>query len=163
MIFPKKNRRDWPWYENLICKRTHYRISYVNKMFFNLSVSYADSSLYQREPCNSFGLKCWLFYSEKLFWATLPVFAKRSHHPPLHREGKFRCLFGYFITAENHFKQSAIYSHQVSATNKYLWASHQSWLHCARGAGGVSRLRGCQSNFLYQISATNKYIYKINP
>ena len=24
----------------------------------NLSVSYADSSLYQREPCNSFGLKC---------------------------------------------------------------------------------------------------------
>ena len=24
----------------------------------NLSVSYADSSLYQREPCYSFGLKC---------------------------------------------------------------------------------------------------------
>ena len=25
----------------------------------NLSVSYADSSLYQREPCYSLGLKCW--------------------------------------------------------------------------------------------------------
>ena len=28
------------------------------RKLFNLSVSYADSSLYQREPCNSFGLKC---------------------------------------------------------------------------------------------------------
>ena len=25
-------------------------ISYINKIFINLSVSYADSSLYQREP-----------------------------------------------------------------------------------------------------------------
>ena len=28
------------------------------RKLFNLSVSYADSSLYQREPCCSFGLKC---------------------------------------------------------------------------------------------------------
>ena len=29
------------------------------RKLFNLSVSYADSSLYQREPCYSLGLKCW--------------------------------------------------------------------------------------------------------
>ena len=29
------------------------------------------------------------------------------------------------------------------------------WLHCARGAGGVSRLRGCLATCLHQISATN--------
>ena len=52
--FSQENRRDWPWYNNLICDR----ISYINKMFPNLSVSYADSSLYQREPCCSLGLKC---------------------------------------------------------------------------------------------------------
>ena len=28
------------------------------RKLFNLSVNYADSSLYQREPCYSFGLKC---------------------------------------------------------------------------------------------------------
>ena len=56
---------------------------------FNLSVSYADSSLYQREPC------------------------------------------------------SVDYLNKITATNKYSQSSHQPWLHCARGAGGVSRLRGC--------------------
>ena len=58
--------RDWPWYDKLICKQTYNRISYVNKMFFNLSVSYADSSLYQREPCYSFGLKC-RFATEQVY------------------------------------------------------------------------------------------------
>ena len=33
---------------------------------FNLSVSYADSSLYQREPCCSFGLKC-RFTTEQVY------------------------------------------------------------------------------------------------
>ena len=32
--------RDWPWYDKLICKRTYNRISYVNKMFSNLSVGW---------------------------------------------------------------------------------------------------------------------------
>ena len=36
----------------LIKYSVHIRISDINKMFFNLSVSYADSSLYQREPCS---------------------------------------------------------------------------------------------------------------
>ncbi len=67
----------------------------------------------------------------KIDQSTLPVFAERSHHPPLHvipcgyREGEFYCLFGLLFIAENHFKQSAIYLHQVSTTNKYLLASHQ--------------------------------------
>ena len=63
--FSQENRRDWLWWGidfgtiNWFASELTSKISYVNKMFFNLSVSYADSSLYQREPCNSFGLKCW--------------------------------------------------------------------------------------------------------
>ena len=34
-------------------------------------------------------------------------------------------------------------------------------LPCARGADGVSRLRGCLASCLHQISATKKYI--LNP
>ena len=136
------------------------------RKLFNLSVSYADSSLYQREPCYSFGWKCrfvaeqesqrepilwflhripttnkyisksailpplypqgmtckgrwfswenrrdcfailnrWQFYSWKLFWATLPVFAECSHHPLLHREGRFYYPFGLLFIAEKQFK-----------------------------------------------------------
>ena len=121
---------------------------------FNLSVSCADSSLYQREPCYSLGLKCWFaakqfyqresycsfglkcwFTTEQVqerelilrfiwlailhrftdFQSTLPVLAKCSHHPPLHREGRFAvCLSWYFI-AENRIKQFA-YSISQSAT-----------------------------------------------
>ena len=33
--------------------------------------------------------------------------------------------------------------------------SPQPWLHCARGAGGVSRLRDCRTTCLHQISVTN--------
>ena len=104
--------RDWPWYDKLICKQTYNRISYINKMFFNRSVNCADSSLYQREPCYSFGLKCW-FTTEQVrerepilqfiwlailhrftdFQSTLSVFAKRPHHHPLLKEGRFAvCL-----------------------------------------------------------------------
>ena len=43
-----KEIKDWPWYDNIIFNRTYtrtcYRISYINKMLFNLSVSYADRS-----------------------------------------------------------------------------------------------------------------------
>ena len=38
------------WFAIELCYRTYNRISYINKMFSNLSVSCADSSLYQREP-----------------------------------------------------------------------------------------------------------------
>ena len=75
---------------------------------FDLKCWFAIKQVYQREPCNSFGLKCW-FTTEQVqerepilwfiwltilhrftdFQSTLPVFAKRSHHPPLHREGRF--------------------------------------------------------------------------
>ena len=88
------------------------------RKLFNLSVSYADSSLYQREPCNSFGLKCWFAIKSvqerepilRFIWldilhrftdfqSTLPVFAKRSHHSPLLKEGRFAvCLIWYFVT-----------------------------------------------------------------
>ena len=39
-FFSEKKRRDWPWYNNLIFNRACNRTSYINKMFFNLSVSY---------------------------------------------------------------------------------------------------------------------------
>ena len=42
-----------------------------NNLFNNLSVSCADSSLYQREPCNSFGLKCW--FTAKQFYQREPI------------------------------------------------------------------------------------------
>ena len=103
-------------------------------MLANLSVSYADSSLYQREPCYSFGLKCW-FATEQAqerkpilrfiwlailhrfidFQSTLPVFAERSYHPPLLKEGKFYYLFGLLFIAENKIKSFA-YSISQSAT-----------------------------------------------
>ena len=87
----------------------------INKMSPISQSAAADSSLYQREPCYSFGLKCWLFYSEKLFWATLPVFAKRSHHPSLFKEGKFAiCPVLYFIE-ENKIK-AFVYTISQSAT-----------------------------------------------
>ena len=48
------------------------------------------------------------------FQSTLPVIAKRSHHSPLRKEGKFAvCLSWYFI-AENRIKQFA-YSISQSA------------------------------------------------
>ena len=65
---------------------------------------------------------CWdcYFIAENCL-TILPVFAKCSHHPPLHvmprgyKEGKFAvCLIGCF-TAENKIKQSA-YSISQSAT-----------------------------------------------
>ena len=53
--------------------------------------------------------------SRKLFFTTLPVFAKRSHHPPLLREGKFYYLFGLLFIAENKMEAFA-YSISQSAT-----------------------------------------------
>ena len=104
------------------------------RKLFNLSVSCAAGSLYQREPCHSLGLKCWfaikqVYQKEPIlrfiwlailhrfigFHSTLPVLVKRSHHPPLHREGRFAvCLSCWFI-AENRIKQFA-YSISQSAT-----------------------------------------------
>ena len=34
------------------------------------------------------------FTADKLFQSTLPVLAKRSHHPPLHKEGRFAVCWG---------------------------------------------------------------------
>ena len=99
-LFIWENRRDWPWYNKLICKRTCNRISYINKMFSNLSVSYRWQLSLPKRALPLVRFKMMMFYSGKLFWTTLPVFAKRSHHPPLHvmpcgyKEGKFCCLLG---------------------------------------------------------------------
>ena len=124
----------------------------------------ADSSLYQREPCNSFGLKCWFaikkvyqrepcysfglkcwFTTKQVqerepilrfiwlailhrfidFQSTLPVVAERSHHPSLHREGRFAvCLSWYFI-AWNRIKQFA-YSISQSATLTALFTKERA-------------------------------------
>ena len=61
------------------------------------------TALFTKESrvCGLVGL---LIYRGKLFLTTLPVFAKRSHHPPLLKEGKFVvCLSWYFIV-ENRFE-----------------------------------------------------------
>ncbi len=56
-----------------------------------------------------------VIYSEKSFLTTLPVLAKRSHHPPLHKEGKFYYLFGLLFIAENKIK-AFVYTISQSAT-----------------------------------------------
>ena len=71
VVFCKKNRRDWLWYDNLICKRTYKRISYINKIFSISQSADADSSLYQREPCCSLVLKCW--FTTKQVYLREPV------------------------------------------------------------------------------------------
>ena len=77
-------------------------------MFFNLSVSYGwQLSLPKRAlllvrfelliysqtilPKTADFIENYKFIS---FQSTLPVFAERSHHPPLLKEGKFYYLFG---------------------------------------------------------------------
>ena len=110
-------------------------------------IKVADSSLYQREPCYSFGLKCW-FKTEKvqerelvlrfIWWAilhrftdfqsTLPVFAERSHHPPLHREGRFAVYSSWYFIAENKIKQS-VYSISQSATLTALFTKESLAFH----------------------------------
>ena len=93
-----------------------------------------------------------MIYSEKSFLTTL---LSALPTPSLAQGGQVYCLLGYYVTAENHFKQSANFLYQVSATNKHTQKSIIPWLHCARGAGGVSRLRGCKATCLHQIPATN--------
>ena len=98
--------RDWPWYDKLICKQTYNRISYINKMFTNLSVSYRRQLSLPKRALLLVRFEL-LIYSQTIlpktadfienykfisFESTLPVVAKRSHHPPLHREGKFRVV-----------------------------------------------------------------------
>ena len=43
----------------------------------------------------------------------------------------------------------------MSNTRQHSQRLATPWLHCARGAGGVSRLRGCQTTCLHRISAKN--------
>ena len=111
---------------------------------FDLKCWFAIKQVYQREPCCSFGLKCWFtvkqFYQKQpILWfiwltilhrftdsqSTLPVFAKRSHHPPLPKEGRFAvCLSWYFI-AENMIKQFA-YSISQSAALTALFTKERA-------------------------------------
>ena len=53
--------------------------------------------------------------SGRLFLTTLSVFAKRSHHPPLLKEGRFYFLFGLLFIAENKI-EAFTYSISQSAT-----------------------------------------------
>ena len=61
-----------------------------------------------------------VIYSEKSFLTTLPVFAERSHHPPLHvmprgyKDGRFAVCLNWYFIAENRIKQFA-YSISQSA------------------------------------------------
>ena len=94
--------RDYSWYDNLIYKRTYNQVSYINKIF-SISQSATLTALFTKESLAIRSVKnadC--FTAESC--ATLPVFAERSHHPPLHREGKFCCLLGLLFIAENQFK-----------------------------------------------------------
>ena len=85
-------------------------------MFSNLSVSYADSSLYQREPVLLFVEV--MICSRKLFFDNPPI--GYADTLPCTGRASFTVCSAYYFIAENHFKQSVIFLYQVSATNKYL-------------------------------------------
>ena len=48
-----ENRRDWPWHNKLICKRTYSQISYTNKIL-SISQSAMLTALFTKESrvCN---------------------------------------------------------------------------------------------------------------
>ena len=66
-----------------------------------------------------------VIYSEKSFLTTLPVFAERSHHPPLLKEGRFVVCLICFFTAEKRIKQFA-YSISQSAALTALFTKERA-------------------------------------